>query len=204
MACLDSTWTLNHRRCLQTFRWFNIWSEWIQCWSRNSALFAPTSFVFCCSCPCRKSWTCWRRVRQTSLWTQSSTQPALWTSNTTVLPSHPAEGDVRDLTRFIFLLYFSRLMKLDKFKDVSVWMSSFVAPSHHPEMSCLMEALQDKRVRLQPECKKRLQDRIDMWSYAAKVNTRRRRFNLVRVPTESQKDLKCFIQWFLFLFITFF
>lgn len=38
------------------------------------------------------------------------------------------------------------------------------------EMSCLMEALQDKRVRLQPECKKRLQDRIDMWSYAAKVN----------------------------------
>lgn len=38
------------------------------------------------------------------------------------------------------------------------------------EMSCLMEALQDKRVRLQPECKKRLQDRIDMWSFAAKVN----------------------------------
>lgn len=32
-----------------------------------------------------------------------------------------------------------------------------------------METLQDKRVRLQPECKKRLQDRIDMWSYAAKV-----------------------------------
>lgn len=38
-------------------------------------------------------------------------------------------------------------------------------------MSCLMEALQDKRIRLQPECKKRLQDRIDMWSYAAKVNS---------------------------------
>lgn len=37
-----------------------------------------------------------------------------------------------------------------------------------------MEALQDKRVRLQPECKKRLQDRIDMWSYAAKVHGRRR------------------------------
>ena len=33
-----------------------------------------------------------------------------------------------------------------------------------------METLQDKRVRLQPECKKRLQDRIDMWSYAAKVS----------------------------------
>lgn len=32
-----------------------------------------------------------------------------------------------------------------------------------------MEALEDKRVRLQPECKKRLNDRIEMWSYAAKV-----------------------------------
>lgn len=40
-----------------------------------------------------------------------------------------------------------------------------------PEMSCLMEALQDKQVRLQPECKRRLQDRIDMWGYAAKVST---------------------------------
>lgn len=39
------------------------------------------------------------------------------------------------------------------------------------EMSCLMEALEDKRVRLQPECKKRLNDRIEMWSYAAKVKT---------------------------------
>ena len=38
-------------------------------------------------------------------------------------------------------------------------------------MSCLMESLQDKRVRLQPECKNRLQDRMDMWSYAAKVRT---------------------------------
>lgn len=43
-------------------------------------------------------------------------------------------------------------------------------PVASSEMSCLMEALQDKRVRLQPECKKRLQDRIDMWSYAAKVH----------------------------------
>ena len=43
-----------------------------------------------------------------------------------------------------------------------------------------MEALQDKRVRLQPECKKRLQDRIDMWSYAAKVwiNTHTHRHTL--------------------------
>ncbi|CDQ72702.1 unnamed protein product [Oncorhynchus mykiss] len=45
-----------------------------------------------------------------------------------------------------------------------------IPPGRGRQMSCLMEALQDKRVRLQPECKKRLQDRIDMWSYAAKVN----------------------------------
>lgn len=36
-----------------------------------------------------------------------------------------------------------------------------------------MEALEDKRVRLQPECKKRLNDRIEMWSYAAKVMIRK-------------------------------
>lgn len=40
-------------------------------------------------------------------------------------------------------------------------------------MSCLMEALEDKRVRLQPECKKRLNDRIEMWSYAAKVKSKK-------------------------------
>ncbi|XP_048885953.1 Golgi apparatus protein 1b isoform X2 [Brienomyrus brachyistius] len=44
-----------------------------------------------------------------------------------------------------------------------------IPPGRGRQMSCLMEALGDKRVRLQPECKKRLQDRIDMWSYAAKV-----------------------------------
>uniref|UniRef100_A0A8C9WSD2 Golgi apparatus protein 1 n=1 Tax=Scleropages formosus TaxID=113540 RepID=A0A8C9WSD2_SCLFO len=44
-----------------------------------------------------------------------------------------------------------------------------ILPGRGRQMSCLMEALGDKRVRLQPECKKRLQDRIDMWSYAAKV-----------------------------------
>ncbi|XP_063053425.1 Golgi apparatus protein 1 [Engraulis encrasicolus] len=44
-----------------------------------------------------------------------------------------------------------------------------IPPGKGRQMSCLMEALQDKRVRLQPECKKRLQDRIDMWSYAAKA-----------------------------------
>ncbi|XP_029009906.1 Golgi apparatus protein 1-like [Betta splendens] len=46
-----------------------------------------------------------------------------------------------------------------------------IPPGRGRQSSCLMEALQDKRVRLQPECKKRLQDRIDMWSYAAKVDT---------------------------------
>ena len=62
-----------------------------------------------------------------------------------------------------------------EFKRLSVmFFNVFVGPSRPAEMSCLMEALQDKRVRLQPECKKRLQDRIDMWSYAAKVI----RFNL--------------------------
>ncbi|MEQ2224351.1 glycogenin glucosyltransferase glg1 [Ilyodon furcidens] len=44
-----------------------------------------------------------------------------------------------------------------------------ITPGRGRQMSCLMEALQDKRIRLQPECKKRLQDRIDMWGYAAKV-----------------------------------
>ncbi|XP_060779241.1 Golgi apparatus protein 1b isoform X2 [Neoarius graeffei] len=45
-----------------------------------------------------------------------------------------------------------------------------IPPGRGRQMSCLMEALQDKRVRLQPECKKRLQDRLDMWSYAAKAS----------------------------------
>ncbi|XP_064867303.1 Golgi apparatus protein 1-like [Oncorhynchus nerka] len=44
-----------------------------------------------------------------------------------------------------------------------------VTPGRGRQMSCLLESLQDKKVRLQPECKKRLQDRMDMWSYAAKV-----------------------------------
>uniref|UniRef100_A0AAY4CC88 Golgi apparatus protein 1 n=1 Tax=Denticeps clupeoides TaxID=299321 RepID=A0AAY4CC88_9TELE len=44
-----------------------------------------------------------------------------------------------------------------------------IPPGRGRQMSCLMEALQDKRVRLQPECKKRLQDRIEMWSYAARA-----------------------------------
>lgn len=46
-----------------------------------------------------------------------------------------------------------------------------------------MEALQDKRIRLQPECKKRLQDRIDMWSYAAKVHAPSRETPVTHVNT---------------------
>ncbi|XP_012690177.2 Golgi apparatus protein 1b isoform X2 [Clupea harengus] len=44
-----------------------------------------------------------------------------------------------------------------------------IPPGRGRQMSCLLEALEDKRVRLQPECKKRLQDRIDMWTFAARV-----------------------------------
>uniref|UniRef100_A0A3P8RJ45 Golgi apparatus protein 1 n=1 Tax=Amphiprion percula TaxID=161767 RepID=A0A3P8RJ45_AMPPE len=42
-----------------------------------------------------------------------------------------------------------------------------IPPFGGRQMSCLMEALQEGSVSLQPECQKRLQDRIDMWSYAA-------------------------------------
>ncbi|XP_067905765.1 Golgi apparatus protein 1-like isoform X2 [Heterodontus francisci] len=44
-----------------------------------------------------------------------------------------------------------------------------IQPGKGRQMSCLLEALEDKTVRLQPDCKKRLQDRLEMWSYAAKV-----------------------------------
>uniref|UniRef100_A0AAY4DAX3 Golgi apparatus protein 1 n=1 Tax=Denticeps clupeoides TaxID=299321 RepID=A0AAY4DAX3_9TELE len=44
-----------------------------------------------------------------------------------------------------------------------------IPPGRGRQMSCLLDALEDKRIRLQPECKKRMQDRIDMWGYAAKV-----------------------------------
>ncbi|CAN0329147.1 Golgi apparatus protein 1 [Lampetra fluviatilis] len=44
-----------------------------------------------------------------------------------------------------------------------------VAPGEGKQMSCLLESLDDKTVRLQPECKKRLVDRKEMWEYAAKV-----------------------------------
>ncbi|XP_030621144.1 Golgi apparatus protein 1 [Chanos chanos] len=54
-----------------------------------------------------------------------------------------------------------------------------IPPGRGRQMSCLMEALQDKRVRLQPECKKRLQERIEMWSFAARV-----------APAEGFADLR--------------
>ncbi|GCB74538.1 Golgi apparatus protein 1-like isoform X2 [Scyliorhinus torazame] len=44
-----------------------------------------------------------------------------------------------------------------------------ILPGKGRQMSCLLEALEDKTIRLQPDCKKRLQDRLEMWSYAAKV-----------------------------------
>ncbi|TSL75299.1 Golgi apparatus protein 1 [Bagarius yarrelli] len=59
-----------------------------------------------------------------------------------------------------------------------------IPPGRGRQMSCLMEALQDKRVRLQPECKKRLQDRIDMWSYAAKCSSCQ-----IVAPAEGFADL---------------
>lgn len=52
-------------------------------------------------------------------------------------------------------------------------------------MSCLMEALQDKQVRLQPECKRRLQDRVDMWSYAAKVSAHKHKHKEKIVQMDS-------------------
>lgn len=54
-----------------------------------------------------------------------------------------------------------------------------------------METLQDKRVRLQPECKKRLQDRIDMWSYAAKV----KRFPFAALDLTSKLLYLLFSVW---------
>uniref|UniRef100_A0A8C9Z5T9 Golgi apparatus protein 1 n=1 Tax=Sander lucioperca TaxID=283035 RepID=A0A8C9Z5T9_SANLU len=64
-----------------------------------------------------------------------------------------------------------------------------ITPGRGRQMSCLIEALQDKRVRLQPECKKRLQDRIDMWSYAAKVAPAEGFSDLaVQVMTSPSKD----------------
>ena len=162
-----------------------IWSDWLQSQCRDAALFLPPFFILVV---CRKSWTCWRRARLTFLWTQSSTQPALWTSNTTVPPSHLAEDDVGDFVQYICIctkLFLAGLLQdVKELRLTNVWVAgAFIfltvfcfLPLNHPEMSCLMEALQDKRVRLQPECKKRLQDRIDMWSYAAKVSMFNYRF----------------------------
>ena len=38
------------------------------------------------------------------------------------------------------------------------------------EMSCLLAALYDKTVRLKPDCRKMLDERVTMWEYAARVS----------------------------------
>ncbi|XP_066541747.1 Golgi apparatus protein 1b [Hoplias malabaricus] len=69
-----------------------------------------------------------------------------------------------------------------------------ITPGRGRQMSCLMEALQDKRVRLQPECKKRLQDRIEMWGYAAKVAPAEGFADLaVQVMTSPSKNYILFV-----------
>ncbi len=77
-------------------------------------------------------------------------------------------------------------------------------------MSCLMEALQDTQVRLQPECKRRLQDRIDMWSYAAKVSAHKHKRHpggqilhllLHNSPTSSGKRCPFYIQVIILIFV---
>ena len=37
------------------------------------------------------------------------------------------------------------------------------------EMSCLLSAREDKSVKLTPDCRRMLDDRVTMWEYAAKV-----------------------------------
>lgn len=69
-----------------------------------------------------------------------------------------------------------------------------INPGRGRQMSCLMEALQDKQVRLQPECKRRLQDRIDMWGYAAKVAPAEGFSDLaVQVMTSPSKNYILFV-----------
>lgn len=93
------------------------------------------------------------------MWIRCCTRPAPWTSSTTALPSRPAGGAVS----------LSAVLQDDFDWFLTGSDPGFPSDPLRPEMSCLLEALQDKRVRLQPECKKRLQDRIDMWGYAAKA-----------------------------------
>lgn len=38
------------------------------------------------------------------------------------------------------------------------------------EMSCLIDALDDKNVNLKPDCRKALQDRVALWNKAVQVN----------------------------------
>ena len=79
---------------------FNVWkyktssfsSFIVSCPCSSTFPFLPRLLPSACSC--RRCWICWRRVRRTSLSTPSSTQPARWTSNTSVQPSHLAKAAV--------------------------------------------------------------------------------------------------------------
>lgn len=81
------------------------------------------SLLLYCSFPffstCRRCWTFWRRVRQTSLSTPSFTQPALWTSNITVLPSHLAGGAVSPQTNT------SAVTQTWEITDINIFISAF-------------------------------------------------------------------------------
>ncbi|XP_064639932.1 Golgi apparatus protein 1-like isoform X2 [Lineus longissimus] len=44
-----------------------------------------------------------------------------------------------------------------------------VPPGEGRQMSCLLAALEDKTIRLDPGCNQMLRDRVEMWEYAAKV-----------------------------------
>ncbi|XP_006824291.1 Golgi apparatus protein 1-like [Saccoglossus kowalevskii] len=58
-----------------------------------------------------------------------------------------------------------------------------IPPGEGRQMSCLLEALEDKSVRLNEECRHMLTQRVEMWEYAAKV-----------APPETVADLMQQIQ----------
>ncbi|XP_031613822.1 Golgi apparatus protein 1-like [Oreochromis aureus] len=81
-----------------------------------------------------------------------------------------------------------KVSKADVFVDPVLHTACALDIKHHcaamppglgRQMSCLMEALQDRRIHLQPECKKKLQDHIDMWSYAAKMSPQFQEFPIM-------------------------
>ncbi|XP_070575745.1 Golgi apparatus protein 1-like isoform X2 [Ptychodera flava] len=53
-----------------------------------------------------------------------------------------------------------------------------IPPGEGRQMSCLLEALEDKSIRLNEDCRKMLTERVEMWEYAAKV-----------APIETLNDL---------------